>query len=151
MCLCKYSSFFEASQVVLVAAMTTWQASNLSLNTAFFEAGDSNPPNLPLETQWSSTALPENQFAQADSSFVIKPLTYDYAWACACCNRSPDGQTGDPSWLPVAIPEYRRIAWWRLSGLTKFFLSHPLYSPCRAISIKVTSLSVVWWVKDLPC
>lgn len=134
-CLYKYPSFFEARQVLLVAPVTTWQAPNLSLNTAFVEARDSNPPSLPLETQRSSTTLPENQFAQVDSSFVIKPLTYDYVWACACCNRSPDGQTGVPSQLPVAIPGYCRIAWWRLSGLAKFFLSHPLYSPCMVISI----------------
>lgn len=61
-----------------VAPMTTQQAPNTSLNTAFFEAGNSNPPNLPQEIQWLLRALPENQFAQAYSLFVIKLFTYDY-------------------------------------------------------------------------
>lgn len=69
--------------------MATWQAPNLSLNTAFFEVRDSNPPNLPLEAEWSSTALPQNEFAEADCSFVIKPLTYDYVWPYVYLQQKP--------------------------------------------------------------
>lgn len=79
---------FWSKPSTLSGTRDSMKAPNLSLNTAFFEVRDWIPPNLPLEAEWSSTALPTNTFAEADSSFVIKPLTYDCVWPRVWCNTS---------------------------------------------------------------